>query len=168
MNIIYISGGRRSGKSEYAERLALAKAERPLYIATSRIWDEEHGERISLHRQRRNERWQTVEEEKYLSNIRLNGHTALLDCITLWLTNFFEAHQYDAAAALAAALQEWDRFVQQEGTVIVVSNELGMGLHPMEKGSRDFLDIHGRLNQHIAAMAQEAYFIVSGLPLKLK
>lgn len=168
MNIIYISGGRRSGKSEYAERLALAKAERPLYIATSRIWDEEHAERIELHQERRTKNWQTREEEKHLSNVRLNGQTALLDCLTLWITNFFEDHQYDASAALAAAMQEWDIFIQQDGTLIVVSNELGMGLHPVEKGSRGFVDIHGRLNQHIAAMAEEAYFIVSGLPLKLK
>lgn len=168
MNIIYISGGRRSGKSEYAERLALAQTNTPVYIATSRIWDEEHDQRIKLHQERRDKSWQTLEEEKYLSNIQLNGRTALLDCVTLWITNFFEDHQYDASAALTAAMQEWDLFMQQDGTLIVVSNELGMGLHPVEKGSRDFVDIHGRLNQHIAAMAHEAYFIVSGLPLKLK
>lgn len=168
MDIIYISGGRRSGKSEYAEKLALARTSTPVYIATSRIWDGEHAERIHLHRQRRKEHWQTEEEEKWISNIQLNGNTALLDCLTLWLTNFFEDHQYNASTALAAALQEWERFVKQDGTLIVVSNELGMGLHPIEKGSRDFVDIHGKLNQHIAAMAHEAFFIVSGLPLKLR
>lgn len=168
MDIIYISGGQRSGKSEYAEKLALAKTSTPVYIATSRIWDGEHAKRVHLHQQRRTQYWHTEEEEKWISNIRLDGNTALLDCLTLWLTNFFEDHQYDASAALAAALQEWERFVEQDGTLVVVSNELGMGLHPLEKGSRDFVDIHGKLNQHIAAMAQEAFFVVSGLPLKLK
>jgi adenosylcobinamide kinase/adenosylcobinamide-phosphate guanylyltransferase len=168
MNIIYISGGQRSGKSEYAEKLALARAERPVYIATSRIWDRAHEERVSLHQQRRTQDWQTVEEEKWISHIRLNGNTALLDCLTLWLTNFFEDHQYDASAALAAAQQEWDRFIQQDGSLIVVSNELGMGLHPIEKGARDFVDIHGKLNQYIATVAHEAFFMVSGLPLKVR
>lgn len=168
MYIIYISGGRRSGKSEYAEKLALAREAKPVYIATSRIWDEEHGERISLHQQRRAQNWQTVEEEKWISTIQLKGNTALLDCVTLWLTNFFEDHQYNASAALEEALQEWNSFSEQDGTLVVVSNELGMGLHPIEKGPRDFVDIHGKLNQYIAAMAQEAFFMVSGLPLKLK
>lgn len=168
MYIIYISGGRRSGKSEYAEKLALARAAKPVYVATSKIWDNDHGERVSLHQQRRAQNWQTVEEEKWISNIQLKGNTALLDCVTLWLTNFFEDHQYNASSALEEALQEWNRFSAQDGALLVVSNELGMGLHPIEKGSRDFVDIHGKLNQYIAAMAQEAFFMVSGLPLKLK
>lgn len=168
MYIIYVSGGRRSGKSGYAEKLALARTDKPVYIATSRIWDNDHGERVRLHRERRSQNWQTVEEEKWISGIQLKGNTALLDCVTLWLTNFFEDHQYNASSALEEALQEWNRFNEQDGTLLVVSNELGMGLHPVEKGSRDFVDIHGRLNQYIAAMAQEAYFMVSGLPLKLK
>lgn len=168
MNIIYISGGQRSGKSAYAERLALQRSEAPLYIATSRIWDENHARRIALHRQRRSRQWQTVEEEKYLSRIPLEGKVALLDCVTLWITNFFEDHQYDAQAALAEAREEWDSFVQQEGSLLVVSNELGMGLHLMEKGGRDFVDLHGNINQYIAGMAEEAWFMVSGNPLKVK
>ena len=168
MNVIYISGGQRSGKSEFAEKLALGYSESPIYIATSRIWDAEHGERIKLHQERRKESWQNVEEEKWISAIKLEGGTALLDCITLWITNFFDDAQYKPDIALEEAKQEWDVFVQQEGTVIVVSNELGMGLHPMEKGGRDFLDLHGKINQYIAGMAQVAFFMVSGNPLKVK
>lgn len=168
MNIIYISGGQRSGKSEYGERLALQFAAKPLYIATSRSWDAEHAERIKIHQERRVENWLNVEEEKYISNIRMDGKTALLDCVTLWITNFFEDHQYQPAKALDEARKEWDSFIQQEGRVIVVSNELGMGLHPMEKGGRDFIDLHGKINQYIAGMAQEAYLVVSGNALKVK
>ena len=168
MNIIYISGGQRSGKSEFGEQLAFRYSEKPLYIATSRIWDDSHAERIRIHQERRKEQWQNVEVEKELSNIRLEGRTALLDCVTLWITNFFDDHQYLGEKALAAAMQEWDSFIQQEGRVIVVSNELGMGLHPMEKGGRDFIDLHGKINQHIAGMAQEAYFMVSGNAIKVK
>ena len=168
MKIIYISGGQRSGKSEWAEKLSLQLSESPLYIATSRIWDEQHAGRIKEHRQRRSQQWQTVEEEKYLSKISLAGKIALLDCITLWITNFFDDHQYNAQSALAEAQAEWNKFVQQEGTLVVVSNELGMGLHPLEKGGRDFVDLHGKINQYIATRADEAWFVVSGNALRVK
>ena len=168
MHIIYISGGQRSGKSEFAEKLALRYSDNPIYIATSRIWDAEHGARIKTHQERRKENWQNREEEKWISAVELDGRTALLDCITLWITNFFDDAQYQPEVALEEAKQEWDRLRQQEGIIIVVSNELGMGLHPIEEGGRDFLDLHGKINQYIAGMAQEAYFMVSGNPLKIK
>ena len=168
MKIIYISGGQRSGKSEWAEKLALQLSDRPLFIATSRIWDEQHASRIAEHRQRRSAQWQTLEEETQLSSIKLEGKTALLDCITLWITNLFDDAHYHGQTALEAAIAEWNKFIQQEGTLLVVSNELGMGLHPLEKGGRDFVDLHGKINQHIATRADEAWFLVSGNALRVK
>ena len=168
MYIIYISGGQRSGKSEFAERLALKYSDDPFYIATSRKWDQDHEARIKKHQERRKENWQNVEKEKWISEVRLEGGTALLDCVTLWITNFFDDAEYNGDLALQQAIREWDSFVEQEGIVIVVSNELGMGLHPMEKGGRDFVDLHGKINQYIAGVAREAYFMVSGNSLKVK
>ncbi len=168
MHIIYISGGQRSGKSEFAEKLALKYSDDPFYIATSRKWDAGHEERIKAHQERRKENWRNVEEEKFISEVKLDGGTALLDCVTLWITNFFDDAAYNGETALKEAMKEWDLFQEQEGIVIVVSNELGMGLHPVEKGGRDFLDLHGKINQYIAGMAREAYFMVSGNPLKIK
>lgn len=168
MHIIYISGGQRSGKSEFAEKLALKYSDDPVYIATSRKWDAEHEKRIEKHQERRKENWQNVEEEKFISEVKLEGGTALLDCVTLWITNFFDDAHYVGEIAFKEASREWDLFMQQEGIVIVVSNELGMGLHPIEKGGRNFIDLHGKMNQYIAGKAQEAYFIISGNPLKIK
>lgn len=84
-----ITGGERSGKSSYAERLALADSPNPIYLATARIWDDEFRERVRLHQERRGAEWTNIEEEKYPSQHNLNGRTVLLDCVTLWATNYF-------------------------------------------------------------------------------
>ena len=87
--IILITGGERSGKSVYAEQLALRLSEQPVYMATARIWDEEFRQRVRIHRERRGAQWTNIEEEKYLSRHDLTGRTVLVDCVTLWTTNFF-------------------------------------------------------------------------------
>lgn len=87
--IILITGGERSGKSMYAEKLALSLSDTPVYLATARIWDEEFRQRVRIHRERRGPQWTNIEEEKYLSRHDLTGRTVLVDCITLWATNFF-------------------------------------------------------------------------------
>lgn len=87
--IILITGGERSGKSMYAEQLALRLSEQPVYMATARIWDEEFRQRVHIHRERRGPQWTNIEEEKYLSRHDLRGRTVLVDCVTLWTTNFF-------------------------------------------------------------------------------
>ena len=89
--IILITGGERSGKSVYAEQLALRLSEQPVYMATARIWDEEFRQRVRIHRERRGAQWTNIEEEKYLSRHDLTGRTVLVDCVTLWTTNFFFA-----------------------------------------------------------------------------
>ncbi len=166
--IIFITGGQRSGKSRFAQKLAEEYSANPLYLATARRWDEDFEKRIRRHQTDRGEQWETLEEEKRLGLLSLGGRTVLLDCITLWLTNIFHDNLYDAEAALKEAKLEWDTFIRQDFLLIVVSNEIGMGLHAADEASRHFTDLQGWINQHIAASADKAFVMVSGIPLQLK
>jgi adenosylcobinamide kinase / adenosylcobinamide-phosphate guanylyltransferase len=166
--VIFITGGQRSGKSSYAQKLAESLANNPVYLATSRIWDNEFKARVQRHQSDRGENWQTIEEEKQLSKLNLEGRVVLLDCITLWLTNIFFDNQYHVNQSLDEAKREWQNFVSQDFTLIVVSNELGMGVIPENEASRKFTDLQGWMNQHIAAMANEVFLMVSGIPVKIK
>jgi adenosylcobinamide kinase/adenosylcobinamide-phosphate guanylyltransferase len=166
--LYYISGGQRSGKSRYAQDLALQLSPSPVYLATSRAWDDDHRQRIARHVADRDARWTTLEEEKYPSRLDLTGRTVVLDCVTLWLTNFFTDTGYDVAETLRQAQAEFDALRQQECTLLVISNEIGMGLHAPTEAGRKFADLQGWLNQHIARQADRAIFMVSGLPLVVK
>ncbi len=166
--ILLITGGQRSGKSNYAEKLALEMSEQPIYVATSRIWDEEHRERIRLHQERRGEEWTTIEEEKTLSNINVEGKVVLIDCVTLWATNFFFDLQSDIQQSLEALRLEFDSFTEQNATFIFVTNELGMGEMSMNDTQRKFADLQGWFNQYIASKADEVVLMVCGIPQKIK
>ncbi|MFI3259208.1 MAG: bifunctional adenosylcobinamide kinase/adenosylcobinamide-phosphate guanylyltransferase [Rikenellaceae bacterium] len=166
--IIYISGGQRSGKSSYAQRLAEGLSDNPTYLATARCWDEEFRRRIDHHKAQRGDMWCNIEEEHFISNHDLSGRVVMMDCVTLWLTNIFCDSEYDLKTSLDEAVREWDKFVEQDFTLIVVSNEIGLGVIPMESSTRAFVDLQGWVNQHIAALADEAYCLVSGIALKLK
>ncbi len=166
--LYYISGGQRSGKSRYAQDLALQLSPSPVYLATSRAWDDDHRQRIARHVADRDARWTTLEEEKYLSRLDLGGRVVVLDCVTLWLTNFFTDAKYDVETALHQAQQEFDKLRQQDCTLLVISNEIGMGLHAPTEAGRKFTDLQGWLNQYIAQRADRAIFMVSGLPLTVK
>jgi adenosylcobinamide kinase/adenosylcobinamide-phosphate guanylyltransferase len=164
----FITGGARSGKSRYAQQLALSRSGNPVYVATARIWDAEFGQRVERHRQDRDERWTLLEEEKWLSRLPLEGKVAVIDCITLWITNFFSDLKYDVEACLAACEREVEGLLGQDTQLIMISNEIGMGLHADTESGRKFLDLQGWINQSLAAKADEAIFMVSGLPLHLK
>ena len=166
--IIFITGGQRSGKSSFAQRLAEEKSQSPVYLATARIWDEDFKSRIERHKSDRGEKWQTIEEEFQLSKHDFAGKIVLLDCITLWLTNIFYDSKNDVDQSLEIAKKEWDKFTQQDFTLIVVSNELGMGVHPINEIARKFADLQGWMNQYIAKSAKEVQLMVSGIPVKLK
>jgi len=166
--IHYISGGQRSGKSAYATQQALDIADNPVYLATSRIWDQDHQARIQLHRDSRDNRWENIEEEKYISKLQLEGRTVVFDCVTLWLTNFFVDNHYDVATALEDAKREFEQFIQQDFNLIIISNEIGMGVHASTDAGRKFADLQGWMNQYIAQRADKATLMVSGLPLTLK
>lgn len=166
--ITLITGGARSGKSSFAQKLAEQKSDKPVYLATARIWDEDFADRVKRHQADRDERWQTVEEEKELSKHDFSGKVVMLDCITLWLTNFFHDHEYRLEEALEAAKAEWTRFTAQDMDLIVVSNELGMGVHPGNEAARKFADLQGWMNQFIAQQADTVFLMVSGIEVKIK
>ena len=181
--IIMITGGQRSGKSSFAERMALELTEGykqgPVYLATARIWDSEFAHRVERHKARRGERWTNLECEKYLSDCNLQGRVVVIDCVTLWATNFF----FDLSAAAESAeaadgtlvervlglmKRELHKLAKQEATLIFVTNEIGLGGVSENKLQRQFTDIEGWFNQHLAESAQEVYLMVSGIPVKIK
>lgn len=166
--MIFITGGARSGKSRYAQELALRHSDRPVYVATARIWDEEFRERIRLHRQDRDERWRSMEEERQLSTLALEGEVVVIDCMTLWITNFFSDTRADVNACLESCRREIDELAKKEAFLILISNEIGMGMHADTEAGRKFSDLQGWINQYIAAAADEVIFMVSGIPLTIK
>ena len=172
--IILITGGQRSGKSQYAERLALSLSEHPVYLATAHIWDDEFRQRVLIHQQRRGEAWTNIEEEKHLSRHNLDGRVVVIDCITLWCTNFFftqgakEWEQPSVDEALCALKDEFDRFTNQDATFIFVSNEIGSGGVSDSVVQRRFTDLQGWMNQYVASCADEVVLMVSGIPVKIK
>jgi adenosylcobinamide kinase/adenosylcobinamide-phosphate guanylyltransferase len=166
--IYYISGGARSGKSAYAQELALSLASNPIYLATARNWDADFDQRIKRHQNDRDERWENIEEEKYPAQSNFTNRVVVLDCVTLWLTNFYVDTKYDIEASLAQIKVAFDDMTKQEATFIIISNELGMGLQADTESGRKFTDLQGWANQYIAKKADKAIFMVSGLPLDLK
>lgn len=166
--IILITGGQRSGKSSYAEELALSLSSNPVYMATSRIWDDEFRERVRRHQERRGPQWTNIEEEKELSRHNVAGRTVLIDCCTLWATNFFFDLQSSVDAALEAVKAEFDRFTSQNATFIFVTNEIGMGGVSENELQRKFTDLQGWMNQYIASKADEVILMVSGIKVKVK
>jgi len=165
---IFITGGQRSGKSSFAQKLALELSNRPVYLATARCWDDDFRKRIERHKQDRNHQWENIEEEKFISKHKFTGKVVLIDCITLWLTNFFTDTNGDIETCLEQAMQEWNKLQNIDATFIVVSNELGMTLHSDNENGRKFTDLQGWMNQHIAKYANEAFLMVSGIPVKIK
>lgn len=166
--IILITGGARSGKSSYAEQLALSLSPNPVYLATSRIWDEEFRQRVLRHQANRGPEWTNLEEEKELSRHRVEGRVVLIDCVTLWCTNYFFDLDADTDKALIAAKQEFDRFTAQDATFIFVTNEIGMGGTSESSIQRKFTDMQGWMNQYIAAQADKVIMTVSGIPVTIK
>lgn len=173
-HIILITGGQRSGKSSYAEKLALSLTEHPVYMATAHIWDDEFRQRVDMHRQRRGANWTNIEEEKYLSHHNIYNKVVVIDCITLWCTNYFydrqkrEWEQPSVSDALKAVEEEFDRFTSQDATFIFVTNEIGSGGVSDNLAQRRFTDMEGWMNQYVAAHADEVIMMVSGIPIKIK
>ena len=192
MSIHLILGGARSGKSAYAEKLALASRLPVTYIATAQIYDDEFKARVQHHKDRRPEHWKLVEEPHHLGDILSNiTHDALqaniyggsrssknarapecviIDCLTLWLAQCIcpecaPAEGVDWAAERAKLLAIL-RTVDAE--IIIVSNEVGMGIVPLGEINRQFQDEQGRLNQAVAQIADKVSFVAAGLPLQLK
>ncbi len=167
--VIFLIGGQRSGKSVQAEQMALSLSERPVYLATARVCDDEFARRVELHKVRRGSEWQTIEEPLVLSRHDVRGQVVLVDCCTLWLSNCLEAYpRLDDDALLNMVKEEFLRFTRQDATFIFVSNEIGLGGiggHPLQ---RRFADLLGLLNQFVAAHADKMYFIVAGRKMEIE
>jgi len=164
-----ITGGERSGKSSYAQKLALELSDAPMYVATARKWDTDFENRIDRHQKERDDRWTNIEEEKYLSKIDFSGKTALVDCVTLWLTNFFVDHKNDVNLSLEEAKKEFLAIANHKNAnIIIVTNEIGMGVHAETHIGRKFVELQGWMNQFLAENAHEVVLMVSGIPVKIK
>ena len=166
--IILITGGQRSGKSSKAEEMALSLSANPVYVATAHIWDDEFRERVKKHQERRGPQWTNIEEETHLSKHDLSGRVVVIDCVTLWLTNFFFQLESDVSKSLEAAKIEFDAFTQHDATYIFVTNEIGSGGTSENAIQRRFTDLQGWMNQYIASKADEVILMVSGIAVKVK
>ena len=183
-NTLLITGGARSGKSSYAEKVAAGISEKVLYIATAVAFDLEMTERIENHKKSRPQAWDTFEGYKELDKVITDAKSydvILLDCVTVMLTNLlWEYPGMNFETPSLGVLAEAEEYVRTEfdkllkaaegyhGTLIMVTNELGSGLVPEAPIARSFRDIAGRVNQQIAAHCNEVYLTVCGIPLQIK
>jgi len=173
---IFITGGARSGKSLFAEKLAREFGEQLCYLATAQILDSEMEERVKRHIERRGVHWHAIEEPIHLSQAlaRSDGQyqAVLVDCMTLWLSNLllkYEESGEDIEARILEDVQRLKTTLHGMVTpVIIVSNEVGMGIVPDNDLARLFRDIAGKTNQALASAADEVHVVISGIPLKLK
>ena len=166
--IYFITGGARSGKSSYAQKLALQLSNNPVYVATSRVWDEDHKKRIDRHKKDRDNRFTLIEEEKHISELKIDNKVVVLDCITLWLANFFNDNKNEIEKSLGETKSELKRIFKKNCTFIIVSNEIGMGVHAENENGRKFTDLQGWINQFIAENSDEVFLMVSGIPVRIK
>lgn len=168
--IVLVLGGARSGKSTHAQKLAETWWQRPLYLAPAEALDQEMTERVRMHREQRGPKWGCAEEPLDLAGV-LRATTPprdgiLIDCATLWLTNVLLK---EGEAAVQTRKQELFAALKASPCdVIIVSNEVGMGIVPESALGRTFRDLQGWLNQDLAALADTVLLVIAGLPLKLK
>lgn len=177
--IILVTGGARSGKSTFAENLYKDKKD-VVYIATSKIWDEEMEERIKLHKASRPSYWRTYEGNYSLTNALGEEKNYLLDCVTLLTSNIMfdmtEGEEYidyqlqsKIENRIYGELSSLIKTVEDKGyNLVLVTNEVGYSLVPDNHLGRVFRDIQGRINQRIAALSQEVYLVCCGIPVKIK
>jgi adenosylcobinamide kinase/adenosylcobinamide-phosphate guanylyltransferase len=167
--IVFIVGGAKSGKSFFALAKAETFAGRKAYIATAEPLDDEMKERIQTHRDQRGKDWETFEEPKemarVLKEVKGGYSAALIDCLTLWLSNLLHSQEDPGREidSFLSALREGEH-----PPFFIVSNEVGMGIVPDNALSRMFRDLAGRLNQEVAAIADEVYLVTAGIPLRIK
>ena len=163
-----VLGGAASGKSVFAETLVLGQPGRPIYIATAEAFDAEMIDKIAVHKARRGAVWTNVEEPLDLVGTigRADAPDAVLlvDCLTIWLSNLMADHR-DIASEIARLVDALDGL---QGKIVMVANEVGLGIVPENTLSRTFRNLHGTLNQTVAGVADRVVFVAAGLPLALK
>lgn len=166
---VLVLGGARSGKTGFAEQLAIRSGSRPAYLATAEALDAEMRDRVQSHKAGRADRFATIEEPLALSDALIKASTdhdvILVDCLTLWITNLLMANEDVAKAVseLGATLVQL-----RKAKVILVSNEVGLGIVPDNAMARTFRDLAGSAHQRLAEICDDAYFVVAGLPITLK
>ncbi|MEO0911078.1 MAG: bifunctional adenosylcobinamide kinase/adenosylcobinamide-phosphate guanylyltransferase [Pseudomonadota bacterium] len=164
----FVLGGARSGKSAFAEGLVLKSTLKPVYVATGRAFDDEMVSRIEQHQERRGDSWESVEEPLALVDaLRQSSHEGrmiLVDCLTFWITNLMmaEANVKKEAEQLADFLSE------ATVPMVIVSNEVGLGVVPENQMAREFVDLSGLVHQRVAEVCDQMYFVTAGIPQKLK
>ena len=167
--VTLILGGARSGKSRHAQTLAESSGMAVTLIATAHAGDAEMAARIARHRADRPPHWRTVEEPRNLASALTaaanTGHCVVVDCLTLWLLNLLEAGEPAFCRERAALLECLPTL---PGDIVLVANEVGLGVIPLGELTRRFVDEAGRLNQDLARLADAVVFVAAGLPLKLK
>ena len=166
--IIMITGGQRSGKSMFAEQIALTLSPTPVYMATAEARDDEFRERVRRHQARRGPEWTSIEEQINLSRHDVTSRTVLVDCVTMWATNIFFLCNEDIDKALDMFREEFDRLTSQDASFIFVTNEIGLGGTSENDMQRRFTDLLGLVNRHVSGKADEVHFLVSGIDLKIK
>ncbi len=165
---VFVLGGARSGKSVFAENLVLNSGQKPVYVATGRAYDDEMRERIDIHKERRGDKWQTEEEPLALVDslryVSYEGNMVLVDCLTHWITNLLmaEADVMLEAKGLAQFLET------SKIPVVLVSNEVGQGIAPVDKSARELVDLSGKVHQLVAGACDSAYFVTAGIAQQLK
>lgn len=173
-NVHLILGGARSGKSAFAEKLAIESNLPVTYIATAQVYDAEFGQRVEHHKVRRPTHWKTVEQSfnlgETLKTYAKAGECLVVDCLTLWLAQCIcpdceRPEKVDWKNELNALLEALPTL---QGMVLLVSNEVGMGIVPLGEINRQFQDEQGRLNQAVAQLVNKVSFVAAGLPLTLK
>ena len=182
--IILVTGGARSGKSNFAESLCINQNNRTAYIATSVAFDEEMKNRVKKHQESRPKEWKTYEIYKDIYSIvetlDKNHDTVIMDCVTLMVNNLMFTYGIDVDKATSEELDELENYIREQIIklleavkktnlyFVIVSNEIGMGIVPENKLARIYGDFVGRANQLIAKYSDEVYFVVSGIPMKVK
>jgi len=172
MSIIFISGGARSGKSSLAVQIAMKSNGKVAFIATAQAGDDEMERRILMHKKERPENWDTIEEPINVDSaidMAKGNDILIIDCITLFISNMLcTDEEFNVSWVFEKIEKLVDSAKKFKGTVIIISNEVGMGIVPENKLARDFRDIAGKANQMIAQSADQVYICFSGIPLLIK
>jgi len=166
--MILITGGQRSGKSSFAQSYCETHFTDYTYLATCLPLDTELDLRVKKHQQDRSEKWKLIEEGYQISDIHFSEGVTLIDCITLWLTNLFMKYNEDIDMCLSYAKNEILQIQQTHKSIVWVTNEIGLGVIPIHASTRKFCDLQGWVNQFVATQCSEVYFMVSGIPTKIK
>lgn len=170
--IIFVTGGARSGKSDFAQDMAEKIEGKRVFVATAQAFDEEMAERIQKHQENRGTRWDALEEPINLGgairSVLGQYKTILVDCLTVWMSNLLLEYQ-DQNERISEIVDDFfSGLNESDETIIVVSNEVGMGIVPDNKLARDYRDQLGFLNQRMARRADDVYVLFSGIPVKIK